>query len=507
MLNTRSVRAKLNILVSLAGQLVTLLCGFVVPRLMIGAFGSEAYGATTSITQFLAYITLLEGGIGGVARAVLYKPLAENDHQAISAVVAELQHFFRIVAYIFLGYVLLLACTFSRISNTQVFDWGTTALLVIVISASTFAQYFIGITNMVLLQAAQKTYITTAVSIVATIVNTILTILLVKQGCSLLVVKLVSSFIFVLRPLALQVYVRRTFTITKTTAGNKSLLEQKWTGLGQHIAFFLHSNTDIMILTVFADLTLVAVYSIYYMIVSHIQNLTTSFASGMEALFGEMIAKEEYETLNQTFDKYETLISIVSVIMLSVTTVMIVPFISIYTKDITDANYIEPIFALILILSSLLYCLRIPYHAVVIAAGHFKQTRFSAYGEAALNIGISIALVNRLGLLGVAVGTLIATGFRLIYYVWYLSKMIAYRSVGLFLKRIVINLTCFAGTVLLGNTIVAQLSIPNYWIWTFTAVLCVLLAIMITVGCNYWFYKNDIMAIFGMVTRRKSGYE
>lgn len=503
MTNTRSTRAKLNILVSLVGQLVTLLCGFVVPRLMIGAFGSEAYGATTAITQFLAYITLLEGGIGGVARAVLYRPLAENDRQAISAVVAELQRFFRIVAYIFLGYVLLLACTFSRISNTQVFDWGTTALLVIVISASTFAQYFIGITNMVLLQAAQKTYITTAISIVATIVNTILTILLVKQGCSLLVVKLVSSFIFVLRPLALQVYVRRTFTITKTTAGNKSLLEQKWTGLGQHIAFFLHSNTDIMILTVFTNLTLVSVYSVYNMIVSQIQNLTTSFISGMEALFGELIAKEEHEMLNSTFDKYETLISIVSVIMLSVTAVMIVPFISIYTKDITDANYIEPIFALILILSSLLYCMRTPYHAVVIAAGHFKQTRLAAYGEAALNIGLSVVLVHLCGLQGVAIGTLLATMFRFLYYVWYLSRQIACRTISLFVKRFLVNMVCFMGTVFWGNILISYFKIENYWIWACVGFLCTILATAITVALNTVFYRKDIMAVLKMLVRRK----
>lgn len=66
----------------------------IVPRLMIGTFGSEAYGATSSITQFLAYITLLEAGIGGVARSALYKPLADNDDYMISAVVCEIKRFF-----------------------------------------------------------------------------------------------------------------------------------------------------------------------------------------------------------------------------------------------------------------------------------------------------------------------------------------------------------------------------------------------------------------------------
>ena len=62
MADNRQTRAKKNIAVSLAGQIVTLICGLIVPGAMIRAFGSEAYGATASITQFLAYITLLEGG-------------------------------------------------------------------------------------------------------------------------------------------------------------------------------------------------------------------------------------------------------------------------------------------------------------------------------------------------------------------------------------------------------------------------------------------------------------
>lgn len=60
--DTRAKRAKLNIVVSLGCQIIVLICGLVIPRSMIGNFGSEAYGATASISQFLAYITLLEGG-------------------------------------------------------------------------------------------------------------------------------------------------------------------------------------------------------------------------------------------------------------------------------------------------------------------------------------------------------------------------------------------------------------------------------------------------------------
>ena len=263
MADQRARRAKLNIAVSLLGQFVTLVCGLIVPRLLIGQFGSEAYGATASIAQFLAYITLLEAGIGGVARAALYKPLAENDVDRVSAVVYE---------------------------------------------------------------------ITTAISMVATALNTVLIVILTGYHCSLITVKLVSSVVFALKPFAMWIYVQKHFQLRNTKQRNPKLLEQKWNGLGQHLAFFLHSNTDIAVLTVLADLTTVAVYSVYHMVVAQIQNVTASFSSGMEAIFGDMLAKKETEQLKRTFRYYETLLSFISLILFSVTAVMIVPFVNIYTQ-------------------------------------------------------------------------------------------------------------------------------------------------------------------------------
>ena len=146
-------RVKLNISASLLGELVTLICGIVIPSMMIKAFGSEVYGATTSIAQFLGYITLLESGVGGVTRAALYKPLAQNDMHRVSQIMAQVKRFFRIVALIFLGYTLVLACGFKAMSGLQMLDWLSTFFLVLVISITTFAQYFFGVANSMLLHA------------------------------------------------------------------------------------------------------------------------------------------------------------------------------------------------------------------------------------------------------------------------------------------------------------------------------------------------------------------
>lgn len=56
----RSKKAILNIITSLLLQVVVLICGFIVPKLIITNFGSNVNGLISSITQFLAYISLLE---------------------------------------------------------------------------------------------------------------------------------------------------------------------------------------------------------------------------------------------------------------------------------------------------------------------------------------------------------------------------------------------------------------------------------------------------------------
>jgi O-antigen/teichoic acid export membrane protein len=491
----RAMRAKLNIVVSLLTQFVTLVCGLIVPRLMIGTFGSEAYGATASISNFLGYITLLEGGIGGVARAALYKPLADNDSYGISAVIKEIQRFFRIIAYIFLLYVIILAFGFKSISHIECFDGYTTFLLVVVISIATFAQYFIGISYSVLIQAAQKNYITQLISIAAIILNTILTIFLIRLNFSLIAVKFVSSLVFASKPILMWLYVKKSYNLPRVNTRNSHLLSQKWTGLGQHIAFFLHSNTDVAVLTFFTDLKTVAVYAVYHMVISHIQSVTTSFISGAEALFGDMIAKKEYDQLNRTFRYYETLMSFVSVLLYSVTASLIVPFVRVYTRNVNDANYISPFFAIMLTLASLLYCLRQPYHSVTIAAGHFKQTKFAAYGEAIINITLSIVLVIKYSLIGVAIGTVCAVSFRFIFYVVYLSRNIMRRSIALFIRRMIVNAVSFMVIFGIGFVVQSLVQISDYATWVIAGVIITVAAIVVMIVFTYVFYREDLMPV------------
>ena len=79
----RKKKALINSAFSILLEIITMISGLILPRLIIRIYGSEVNGLISSITSFIGYITLLQSGVGTVAKAALYKPLADKDHDKL----------------------------------------------------------------------------------------------------------------------------------------------------------------------------------------------------------------------------------------------------------------------------------------------------------------------------------------------------------------------------------------------------------------------------------------
>lgn len=467
---------KLNVLTTLMKQVIATVCGIVLPRVLIGAFGSVVYGATTSIAQFLSYISLLEGGIGRVARGALYKPLAKGDKEQVSRIHQAIRGFFLKLAGVFLLYTLIIAFFYHDIAKVTVFERPFTFCLVIAISLSTMANYLGGISDLTLMNADQKQYLTNTVMTITNILNVFLVVILVWSGANILVVKLATALIFVTRRIFYTRYVKHHYRLPKVPAGGYKL-EQKWTGMGQHLAFFLHTNTDIVLLTLFADLKTVAVYSVYYLVVRSIWDISSSFSGGMEAKFGELLARKQEDALHRSYQKYAMMLTLVTLVLFGCTGVLIVPFVRLYMAGITDANYIQPIFALLLVLAEAINCFVLPYTTLPISANQLKASRWGSYGEAIINIGLSLILIQWNPLLGVAIGTLTATVFKGLFYMHYTAKHILRCSMWRDAVRLGAAVALLFIFSCVGMHLFWNISMENFFVWILWAV-----AVFIVVG-------------------------
>lgn len=496
----RSKKAVKNIIASIFLQIVAIICGLIVPRAIIRTFGSNVNGLISSITQFLGYITLLEAGIGPVIKAALYKPIAQKDKIQIEKILKASQRFFRVISVMFILYIIALCIIYPLIVSTE-FETGYTVSLILIIAISTFAEYFFGMVYKLYLQAEQKTYITSVIQILTTILNAVCVILLIRLGFDIQVVKLISAVIFVFRPILQNIYVKKKYNINLKKVKEKYYLKQKWDGLAQHVASVVHNNTDVAILTIFTNTAEVSVYAVYIFIINGIKNMVQALTGGIDASFGDMIAKGERRNLNRSFKTYELFYITLITIIYSISIVMIVPFVKIYTNGITDIDYYRPIFAGIIVLAELVWSIRQPYNDLVKAAGRFKETNTGAWIEAAVNLIISIMLVLKLGMIGVAIGTLIAMTIRTMEFMYHTSKYILKRNQIENVKRVVILIVEIIVLVPIGFLIGRFIEVNSYVSWIVLAVIVGVISILGVGTVNGIIYRKDLKDLLDMIKR------
>ena len=154
----RTKKALYNILGQIGYEVVAAICGLIILRLILSAFGSSYNGMVSSITQFLEYISILTLGISGSTRVALYKAKSKDDVRAESAILKATEIYMRKVALAFVVYTAALTIIYPYIVRTD-FQWIESASLVVIIALGTFAEYFFGITYRTYLMASQSMYV------------------------------------------------------------------------------------------------------------------------------------------------------------------------------------------------------------------------------------------------------------------------------------------------------------------------------------------------------------
>ena len=491
-----------NTVASLLFQVTAIVCGFVLPRVFLQRFGSEVNGLVNSISQFLSVVSFLELGVGAVVQSSLYKPLADNDNRQISCVVVSADRFFRRIALVLLVYVVVLMLVYPTISN-QDFDGVFTAVLIGAMSISSFAQYYFGIVDSILLTADQRGYIQYNAQTMALVLNTVACVALISAGCSVQMVKLVSSLIFLIRPLVLRAYVNRRYGIDRKAKYEEEPIKQKWNGVAQHVASVVLNGTDVIVLTMFSTLSNVSIYSVYYLAVSGVKTLFMSITDGFQAVLGELWAKQRLEDLDSFFGWVEWLVHTGTTFVFACTAVLIVPFVQVYTLGVNDADYVQPLFAVLLTLANAMHCMRLPYNIMVLAAGHYRQTQRNYIVAVVLNVVISVLTVELWGLVGVAIGTLVAMAYQTIWLFVYDSKNLIRWPLKRVAKQFAVDALSAALIAAVGGSI--AFNDISYLGWILLAVKVSSMAVVIVLSVNFIFYMDRMKQMFGRVRNRLCG--
>lgn len=484
---TKEKKALFNILTNILVQAMTAISGFVVQRLILNICGSEINGLVSSISQFLTYAGLVEMGIGNAAIVALYKPIVEKDISSINKILGTATKKYIYSGIIYTVIVCGIALLYPFVVHTEL-EFNFIFSMVFVVAISGIVDFLVIGKYKVFLIASQKYYVLNIIKIIVTFTNIITNIVLLLNGYSIIIVKgsiLISKLIEVLM---IKIYIKEKYSKIKFE-GNNSLviIEQQSNALVHQIASVVVYNTDLVLLTLFTTtsgkLKEVSVYAVYCMVFSVINNLITTLTTGMDAIFGDMIARGQKKKVTNFFDGYEYWYLLVVYILFTCFMVLTLPFIYCYTKGINDVNYLRIEVGILFGINGILATLKDPFGVLIKAYGHYKQTQKFTIGEAVINIIISILLVNKWGIRGVLLGTAISHLYICIEFARYVNHKLLLRDWRKSLKNNLCNVLIM--TVL---TIIELqfISIKSTWYtWIVKSLFVVVINTMVFFVGNY----------------------
>lgn len=492
--NNRTIKFMYNSLSTVIYQIVVMLVGFITPRVMLYYYGSEINGLTSSISQFISYFSLVEAGLAGAAVYSLYKPLAKKNNKEISGIVVAVKKFYNQSGVIFVILVLALSIIYPLFIKSESLTFGLITILIIVLGAKGTLELFSLAKYRAILTADQKTYVISITSTIYVILNAIIIVVMSALKFNIVLVNFVSIFALFIRSILLNYYVKKHYAIDYTEEPNFKALDKRWDAFYLQVLGVVQTGAPIVLATVFTNIKIVSIYSIYNMVISGINGVLGIFSTGLSATFGDLLARKEIKKFQQAYSEFEYVYYIIISIIYSVSFIMIMPFIRIYTQEINDINYYLPTFGFVMVLNGLLYNIKTPQGMLVISAGLYRETRLQSTIQALIIIVFGCILAPKFGLNGIVIASCLSNLYRTIDLLYFVEKNITHISKITTIKRFI---RMFINIVLV-SCICIKLDIEVYTLtqWILSAIVITVIASIVIVISNLLLEKKQILNIY-----------
>ena len=499
MSSNRTKESAKSFLFTIILQLEKIIIGFIIPQLFLRTYGPEIHGLTSSITNILSYLTLVNAGLGTASIQALYAPLGRKDSHETNAVLNAVSRFYRQTGIAYSILVVLMAFILPSVVGNQV-ESITVIVLMIVMGSSGVLGYILQAEYKVLLQADQKLYVVSVVNVIIMALNSIFQVVLILYKVHIIFVQLVPVATIIVSFVLFRRYVLKNYGyLDRKIAANMKALSKRWSAFTHQIAGLVVNNIPILLLTVcIRDLVLVSIYSVYQLVFRELYLLMTSvFSQATVASFGQLGAVSDYESIKRNYKLYEYAFYMTVSVVYSVSSVMILSFVDLYTISVKGVQYVDEKLAVLFIIVGIANNLRVPGVTMINAYGLYKETQWRAILEAMINFVVSVAMIQIIGIYGVLFGALASFTYRTLDIILYSNARILKQSSKVTLFRalrviviVVINLLFFK--------FVFNLQSSNWMHWFVNATIVGGCSCCLTFAINYIIEPKTAKDIFTM---------
>ncbi len=449
----RIVKTIKNLILSWLGYFAVILATFIGRKVFVDMLGSMYLGVQALFTNILSCLNLADLGLSVAITYSLYKPLAENDTEKISAILSLFHKVYLIVGVtvgvIGLGLTPFLHFFINEMPKGLAYSKIQVYFVLFVLNNSlNYFMYY----KAVLINADQKKYIVElnySINMIAMTVIQILILICFKSFLLYLIIQLIFTGV---RNMSISLIANRQYPYLKDkTSYSLSKQDKKELTMGvagmmfQKLGTVVVNSTDNIIISKFISIIIVGIYSNYYSIISAINMVLNQVFKSALASVGNFNVTAKKEELADVFDKSLFVNFWIHGFCSIALTCLLNPFIHIWLgKD----YLLEMKVVIILGFNFYLNGMRQTSLMFNDALGLYWKNRYKPIFEALVNLAMSLILVRFWGIQGVFLGTTCSIIFVCMWAEPYIIfKYVLKRNLAVYFRK---YLVYFATSILIG---------------------------------------------------------
>ena len=417
-----------NVLSNWLALAITTVVGFFLSPLVVHYLGNLTYGVWVIVMSLVAYMNLLDLGLRGAVTRFVSKGTAQEDHEESSRVVSGALWIRLWISLAVFGAGVIFSVALNHIVRIPV-ELQQPARIAVLVTAITVAiNLWCGVFGGVLV-ALHRYDLTSSVSILQTCARAAGIIFLLRTGHGILALALWDLCTSILANsatilLCFRIYPRLKVVFSRP---DRATLTKIWNysfyAFLVNVAIQVVYYTDNLVVGVFLSPTAVTLYAIGGLLISYSRQIVSSMTTTFTPLASTFEAEGSFKNLRGLLIHGTRAALIVSLPIEAALFFRGHTFIRLWMGD----QYAQPSGTVmrILLISVVLGSANTTSAGIVYGMEKHKRLAFWAIGEAIANLVLSVVLVRKIGIYGVAWGTAIPSIIiELLLWPGYVSKLV-----------------------------------------------------------------------------------
>jgi O-antigen/teichoic acid export membrane protein len=411
---SRVKSATRNIAFGYVGQIATAFMSFILRTVFIMHLNEDLLGINSTYGNILSILNMAELGIGTALNFSLYGPVARGEKEKIKSYMQLYRKAYFIIACVVavMGIALTPFLKYFKLRQPDNTTIKELTIYYLIFLFNTVSSYFVAY-KYSLINAERENYIQTNINTITKVIVVLLQIVVIIVTENFLFYLLTDAAVQLIQKIFVSRYLDKMYpylkekNVEKLSKEESDLVWSKTKALVFHkVGDVARLQTDAILISTFIEVAMAGVVDNYNMVISSVSNFVNIIFNSVISSFGNLIATESRQKQFSMFKVYRFFASWIYGFSCVGFMVLLTPLIRLWLGD----HWI--------LTSAAVYCILIDYYfkgdRIVLsnyktAAGVFEPDKYLALIQGAVNLVVSIALVQTpLGITGIYIGTIVS---------------------------------------------------------------------------------------------------